>query len=38
MVVGRDSPADRYGYDYGYGYYYNYYRYNDYVKNPKAKR
>ena len=38
MVVGRDSPADRYGYGYGYGYYYNYYRYNDYVKNPKAKR
>lgn len=37
MVVGRDSPADRYGYGYGYGYYYNYYRYNDYVKDPNAK-
>lgn len=27
MIVGRDSPIDRYGYGYGYGYQYNYYRY-----------
>ncbi|MCH7592501.1 MAG: CpsD/CapB family tyrosine-protein kinase [Planctomycetes bacterium] len=37
MVVGRDSPADRYGYGNGY-YYYNYYRYNDYIKKPGGKR
>ena len=39
MVVGRDSPSDRYGYGYGNGYYYyNYYRYNDYIKKPGGKR
>jgi len=27
MIVGRDSPIDRYSYGYGYGYHYNYYRY-----------
>lgn len=29
MIVGRDSPVDRYGY--GYGYHYNYYRYYHYT-------
>lgn len=37
MIVGRDSPIDRYGYAYGYQYnYYRYYRYYS-ARNEKDK-
>ncbi len=35
LIVGRDSPMDRYGYGYGYGYHYNYYRYYKHVNKDE---
>lgn len=38
MIVGRDSPMDRYGYGYGYGYHYNYYRYYNHANQDEDQK